>query len=371
MLFLNIWLDNLAYPWRIGIFCTLSFIFFVPLTRVARAQDFVCTTNSDNTLIITEYIGAGGAVEIPSNIEGMIVVSIGSNAFYECTNLISVTIPFGVTNIGENAFRSCYNMVRVDIPDSILDIGDRAFRYCSNLSWAVIGNSVTNIGIGAFASSIIPELTIPSSVDNLSSGAFQYCSNLTTVSIADGLQNIGHYVFDYCVSITNINIPDSVTNIGFYAFRSCSNMTSATIGNSVMMINHDAFSYSPNLIGVYFRSNAPLYRWDTFLSSDNVVIYYLPDTTGWPPVPTLWAERPTAYWLPKMQIDHPTLEQSGQFGFNVDWAVGKTVVVEASTNLLSTNWVSVATNNLTNSMTYISDPQWAEYWGRFYRLRSQ
>lgn len=367
----TIWLNNLLYLWRNCIAWVLSLVLFVSLSPVARAQDFICTTNIDNTLTITGYIGTGGAIDIPSNIAGVAVACIGSNAFYECTNILSVTIPFGVTNIGENAFRSCYNMVRVDIPDSIQNIGDRAFRYCSNLSWAVIGNSVTNIGIGAFASSIIQELAIPSNVVNLSSGAFQYCSNLTTVSISYGLQNIGHYVFDYCASLSRINIPDSVTNIGFYAFRSCTNMTNVTIGNSVMLINHDAFSYCPNLSGVYFRSNAPTNRWDTFLSSDNVVVYYLHGTTGWPPVPSLWAERPTAYWLPKIHIDYPTPEQGGQLGFNIDWTVGNTVVLEASTNLLVTNWMPVTTNTITNCPSYFSAPQWDGYWECFYRLRSQ
>lgn len=363
-------------------------------TCVIQAQDYIWTTNNDDTLILTGYIGNGGAVEIPSNVAGLVVTSIGSNVFYGCTNLMSVSIPFGVTNIGENAFRSCYNMSRADIPDSILNIGDRAFRYCSNLSWAVIGNSVTNIGIGAFASSIIPEIHIPSNVQNISSGAFQYCSNLTSVSIANGVQNIGHYVFEYCVSLSDINIPNSVTNIGSFAFRSCTNLTSirigdgvlriwryafslcenlatVTIGNHVATMDHHAFSYCPNLLGVYFRSNAPVIGTDIFISSDNVVINYMADTSGWPPVPTLWADRPTSFWLPKAQIDNDILGQSGQFGFNVDWSEGKTVVIEASTNLLATNWVSVATNTLTNSTTYFSDPQWAGYWGRFYRLRSQ
>jgi hypothetical protein len=371
MLLRDLWLSKYHCLWRIVIAWALSYGLFASLTHVAKAQDFIYTTNIDSTLTITGYIGAGGAIDIPSNIAGVTVANIGSNAFLECTNILSVTIPFGVTNIGENAFRSCYNMVRVDIPDSIQNIGDRAFRYCSNLSWAVIGNSVTNIGIGAFASSIIPELTIPSNVVNLSSGAFQYCSNLTSVSISYGLQNIGHYVFDYCVSLSRINIPDSVTNIGFYAFRSCTNMTSVTIGNSIMLINHDAFSYCPNLTGVYFRSNAPTNRWDTFLSSDNVVVYYLHGTTGWPPVPSLWADRPTAYWLPKIHVDYPTQEQSGHLGLSIDWAEGKTVVLEASTNLLVTNWMPVTTNTLTNSPTIFIAPHWDRYGGCFYRLRSQ
>ncbi len=51
------------------------------------------------------------------------------------------------------------------------------------------------------------------------------------------------------------------------------------------------------------------------------------------------------------------------------------VVVEASTNLASAIWIPVETNTLntyigTNGTSYFSDPQWTNYPGRFYRLRS-
>ena len=45
------------------------------------------------------------------------------------------------------------------------------------------------------------------------------------------------------------------------------------------------------------------------------------------------------------------------------------VVVEASTNLGS-GWVPLQSVSLTNGDFYFSDPQWTNYPGRFYRLRS-
>jgi hypothetical protein len=52
------------------------------------------------------------------------------------------------------------------------------------------------------------------------------------------------------------------------------------------------------------------------------------------------------------------------------------VVVEACTNLANPIWSPVSTNALnaffgTNGMSYLSDPQRANYPGRFYRIRSQ
>jgi hypothetical protein len=46
------------------------------------------------------------------------------------------------------------------------------------------------------------------------------------------------------------------------------------------------------------------------------------------------------------------------------------VVVEACTNLANPDWQPVQTNLLATGSVYFSDPQWTNYPGRFYRLRS-
>jgi hypothetical protein len=46
------------------------------------------------------------------------------------------------------------------------------------------------------------------------------------------------------------------------------------------------------------------------------------------------------------------------------------IVVQASTNLAVPIWSPVGTNTLSGGSSYFSDPQWANYPGRFYRLRS-
>jgi hypothetical protein len=60
---------------------------------------------------------------------------------------------------------------------------------------------------------------------------------------------------------------------------------------------------------------------------------------------------------------------NGLFGFNLSGSSGQTLVIEGSTNLL--DWMPLQTNALDGSPVYFSDPQWMNYPGRFYRLRSQ
>jgi hypothetical protein len=101
-----------------------------------------------------------------------------------------------------------------------------------------------------------------------------------------------------------------------------------------------------------------------------VTIYYLPGSTGWD-VLTLLTDFPTALWLPQMQTGGTNFGvQSNQFGFNINWASGQTVVVEACTDLANPIWSPVGTNTLTGGSSYFSDPQWTNYPSRFYRLRS-
>ena len=57
------------------------------------------------------------------------------------------------------------------------------------------------------------------------------------------------------------------------------------------------------------------------------------------------------------------------FGFNLSGAVGTTVIVEGSTNL--SDWLPLQTNLLDGTPAYFTDPQWTNYPGRYYRLRSQ
>ena len=102
-----------------------------------------------------------GVVTIPSLLGDKLVTSIGEAAFYNCTNLTSVTIPSSVTNIGDAAFYNCTNLTRVTIPNGVTDIGYMAFRYCNGL---------------------------------------------TSVTIPNGVMNIGDYAFEYCGGLTNVNL---------------------------------------------------------------------------------------------------------------------------------------------------------------------
>ena len=92
----------------------------------AQAQ-FDYTTNA-STINITKYTGPGGAVAIPATINNLPVASIGTNAFYNCTGLTSVTIPGSVNSIGDYAFEVCNNLTTVTISNGVTSIGEGVFQ---------------------------------------------------------------------------------------------------------------------------------------------------------------------------------------------------------------------------------------------------
>ena len=165
--------------------------------------------SSSRTYSVTGYTGSGESVMIPSKYNGYPVTSIGEYAFYECTNLTSVTIGNRVTSIEDSAFESCENLTSVEIGNGVTSIGWSAFNGCTSLASIVIPDSVMSIGDYAFSS----------------------CTSLTSVEIGDSVESIGEIAFCNCTSLTSVVIGDSVESIGSFAFDWCDSLTSVTFKN--------------------------------------------------------------------------------------------------------------------------------------------
>lgn len=61
------------------------------------------------------------------------LIKIGNSAFSKCQN-ITFDLPKTVSEIGEDAFVECINIVSITIPDNITEIKAGTFALCSNLS---------------------------------------------------------------------------------------------------------------------------------------------------------------------------------------------------------------------------------------------
>ena len=114
-------------PGTTGWTSTFDFLPTVLWNPQVLAQ-LIYTTNN-GAITITGYTGAGGAVVIPSTINGMPVTSIGSNAFFNCTSLTGMTFPNSITNLGNAAFAGCTSLTNIAIPRGVT--GSGVFSNCT------------------------------------------------------------------------------------------------------------------------------------------------------------------------------------------------------------------------------------------------
>lgn len=198
--------------------------------------------------------------------------------------------------------------------------------------------------------------------------AFLNKPSLTAITIPDTVTSIGNAVFFGCTGLAGVTIQNGVTNIGDSTFFGCTRLASITIPSSVTDIRPEAFYHCTNLAGVYFQGNVPSVGINAFSTGVKTTIYYLPGSMGWG---TTYGGRPTALWNPQAQTSDSNFGvRTNRFGFSITGTTNIPVVVEASSDLTNSNWVSLQNCTLTNGSIYFSDSQWTNYPGRFYRLRS-
>ena len=203
------------------------------------------------------YKGTSASVIIPSTYKGFPVTSIGDSAFYNCGNLVSITIPNSVTSIGADAFFKCLSLTSIEIPASVTSIGDNAFKWCENLTSVTFaeGSKLTSIGTSAFYNcGKLESIAIPNGVTSIGASAFFDCIALTSVVLPEGIETIEYHVFFQCASLADINIPVSVTSIGIEAFSRCRDLSNITIPNGVSNIGVNAFRGCDSLTSVTFEN---------------------------------------------------------------------------------------------------------------------
>lgn len=179
------------------------------------------------------------------------LTSIGNNAFYGCKKLTgSLEIPDSVTKIGAEAFLDCNNLSgNFELPEGLQSVGNDAFYNCYNLTGGLkLPDTVTSIGTGAFynCAKLDGYLVLSSSLTKIPQNAFNHCVNLKVedkLVIPSSVTVIENSAFARCSSLTgDLEIPDTVTSIGNNAFYGCSSLNGyLTLPSQLTVIPSCAF----------------------------------------------------------------------------------------------------------------------------------
>lgn len=210
--------------------------------EIGRAAFYGCTALVSVTLPYDEESDAG-------------LTAINDYTFYKCSSLSSVELPKTVKSIGRSAFYQCASVAEIILPDGVESIGEYAFYGCSKLSNIELNGGLKSLGSRAFYNcSLIENVVIPQGVKEIGDYTFGKCISLTQVVLNNGLTEIGNYAFYNCYGLVAINLPDSTVKIGNYAFYKCSGLILLTFGEGLERIGDYAFYGCKIINNVVFPS---------------------------------------------------------------------------------------------------------------------
>ncbi|KAI5531595.1 antigen BSP-related family [Trichomonas vaginalis G3] len=139
------------------------------------------------------------------------LLSIGNNAFYNCTSLQSIIFPSKLTFLGNSSFENCIQLENVTFRSSHnLTIMKNSFKNCSNLK------SVFNM-------------------TNVPGFCFSGCNKLSNILFLDGVESIGRNSFQDCSSLTSLSLPSSIKSISDYSFCNCKSLRTIIIPSSCQL----------------------------------------------------------------------------------------------------------------------------------------
>ena len=205
----------------------------LPVNRSSAASDYQFSyVVVEGGIKITEGVGSGEKLEIPSEYEGCTVVAIGDNAFDGMSGLTTVVIP-----------------------DTVKSIGSKAFFSCSKLESLTIGNGTTAIGDSAFSGCLsLDRVTLPDSVETLGKNCFTGCLKLESVRLSDNIKAVPENCFSACTSLASLSIPDSVTRVGANACDSCGELSMIYVPPTVTEIGDNSIGRRYDTISASFAN---------------------------------------------------------------------------------------------------------------------
>ena len=231
------------------------------VTLTARWETIYVTAFGNTVTGLTEAGKAAADIDITPTVGGFAITKIEYNAFWDCKNMRSVTIPAGVTQIGSYAFNGCTALDAVYITDLA--------GWCGVLFVNAESNPLYYAHKLYYNGALLTDLTVPDGVTKIGRGAFYDCTSLSSVTVSDGVTEIGENAFSNCTALTTLTIGRGVRRIDGYAFSGCTNLSSVRYAGDVA-----------GWCGIVFDSvygNPLYYAHELYFGGERVTALTIPD----------------------------------------------------------------------------------------------
>ena len=167
--------------------------------KFQKVQDEIVITGYKNSLL--------PRIEIPGEILGMPVRTVGARAFVDCNFLEEVRIADGVEILEPNAFSSCMHLTKVFMGDSVSVVGRNAFFECKYLYCVELSPSLREIDNRAFFGCTgLRDIYLPDSIERIGDQAFYGCTKLKSIHIPLALKQLPRSAFENCRALDHIFI---------------------------------------------------------------------------------------------------------------------------------------------------------------------
>lgn len=196
--------------------CTALTHINVQVNNYYEAINGILYKKKDGKLILTRCpIANPEPIIIPSN-----VTEITEQAFLGC-NMTSITLNEGLLKIGGNAFGNCKNLESLTIPKSTSDIASSFVNGCEKLATLTItaGNEKyeTKDNI-TYAKISITEDKETKAIFRVPE-AYTCIDGKLDLSTVEGVTQVGNNAFEDCKNIKVLKLSDDITTIGDECFK--------------------------------------------------------------------------------------------------------------------------------------------------------
>lgn len=282
---------------------------------------------------MTRYLGSAAEIQIPRNVDGIIVAEIGesafagnpklrkvempaaayiirANAFSNCTGLKEVKLPTLLETIEDNAFAGCTALAVVKIPDSVMEMGENVFApntaldgsadslapdYARACGLRYVGGAEATVNperdyqysiingyakitsyTGDDAEVIVPAELGGYPVKVIGKNAFSSRYEVEKVILPEGVTELESVSFRMCSSLKSIELPSTLLYIRDNAFYRCENLEEIEIPASLIELGAKAFTGCKQLRLVTIHANLQSMNYDTFFNCHSTLTIYAP-----------------------------------------------------------------------------------------------